>query len=207
MRPISLYSLTIWVLIMVGSLFCFPLTATAQGSWTLKGAKSGTALPSDLLKMGYFSNANTSGAPDGVVRLDDPGTSPGNVCAQIYVFDPNQEMTECCACLLTPDGLRTLSVNTDLTSNPLTGVKLTNGVVSIVSGVPPSGNTCNPLNNIVEPAVRAWGTHIQNANFAITETQYVDAQLSANNDNLLFECEAIILDGSGHGVCSCGTGD
>jgi hypothetical protein len=158
------------------------------------------------MKVNYFSNANTAGAPDGTVRLTNPGTSGGNICAQIYVFDPNQEMSECCACLLTPNGLRTLSVNTDLTSNPLTGVKLTSGEVSIVSGFTTS-NVCSPLNPIVISGFRAWGTHIQNSNFSITETEYSDRQLSTGNDNLLNGCYAIALDGSGHGTCSCGTGD
>jgi hypothetical protein len=32
-------------------------------------------------------------------------------------------------------------------------------------------------------------------------------QLTEGNANLLNECAAIQLDGSGAGVCSCGTGD
>src|ERR1700686_5534348 len=75
----------------------------------------------DTMKVDYFANANTAGAPDGTMRLDNPGTyASGNVCASIFVFDSSQELTECCSCLLTPDGLRTLSINGDLTSNPLT---------------------------------------------------------------------------------------
>jgi hypothetical protein len=181
--------------------------ASAQSlKWALHGAKAGTALPPDLMKVNYFSNANTAGAPDGTIQLTNPGTSGGNICAQIYVFDPNQEMSECCACLITPNGLRTLSVNADLTSNPLTGVQLTTGEVSIVSGFT-SNNVCSPLNGVVISGFRAWGTHIQNSNFSITETEYSDRQLSTGNDNLLNDCYAIALDGSGHGVCSCGTGD
>jgi len=182
-------------------------TASAQKTnWAVKGAAPSAALPGDLLKVNYFSNANTAGAPDGTVRITDPGSQSGNLCAQIYVFDPYQEMSECCACEVTPDGLRTLSVNTDLTSNPLTGVILQTGQVSIVSGIVPPGG-CSPLNNYVSPTIRAWGTHIQNSNFATTETEYSDRQLGAYNDSLLIECAAIILDGSGHGICSCGSGD
>ena len=84
-----------------------------------------TTPPADTLKVDYFANANTAGAPDGTLRITHPGTAAGNVCASIFVFDPEQELTECCSCLLTPDGLRTLSVNTNLTGNPLTGVILT----------------------------------------------------------------------------------
>jgi len=205
MKPFRLLAvLAVFVILSVGI-----QSASAQSrKWAVKGATANTtALPPDLLKVNYFSNANTAGAPDGTVRMTDPGTSPGNICAQIYVFDPYQEMAECCACLLTPDGLKTLSVNVDLTSNPLTGVTLNNGTVSVVSGVPLPGNQCSPLNPYVEPAIRAWGTHIQNGAFAITETAYSDVQLSQANDSLLIECYAIQLDGSGHGTCSCGSGD
>jgi len=184
-------------------------TASAQ-SFVWKAHTAGapsTTLPGDLLKVNYFSNANTAGAPDGTVRISNPGSPVGNLCAQIYVFDPFQEMSECCACEVTPDGLRTLSVNTDITGNPLTGVALQTGSVSIVSGIVPSNGVCNPLNPIVAPTLRAWGTHIQNGNFSITETEYSDRQLGVYNDNLLLECYAIALDGSGHGVCSCGSGD
>src|ERR1700683_2607783 len=97
--------------------------------WTLfaGSALAATTPPADTLKVDYFSNANTSGAPDATVRLTNPGTAAGNTCGSIFVFDENQELTECCSCLLTPDGLRTLSVNVDLTSHPLTGVILATG--------------------------------------------------------------------------------
>ncbi len=68
----------------------------------------------------YFANNTTAGAPDGTVRINNPGTTNGNLCAMIYVFDNDQEMNECCGCITTPDGLRTLSVKNNLTNNPLT---------------------------------------------------------------------------------------
>jgi hypothetical protein len=167
-----------------------------------------TTPPADVFKVDYFSNANTAGAPDGTVRITNPGTAAGNVCASIFVFDPYQEMSECCSCLVTPDGLRTLSVNTDLTKNPLTGVVLSTGVIKIVSTIPVAG-AC-PLPTVVNstPAIRAWVTHIQNGTYAITETNATDATLSINEvTTLQRDCTAIKLDGSGHGVCSCGSGD
>lgn len=171
-------------------------------------AFASTTPPADTLKVDYFSNANTAGAPDGTVRITNPGTAAGNVCASIFVFDPQQELTECCSCLLTPDGLRTLSVNTDITGNPLTGVILNTGLIKIVSTIPVSGVCPLPTKVNSEPALRAWGTHIQNSNFAVTETASQDATLSAGEvTRLSAECYAIQLDGSQKGVCSCGTGD
>ena len=206
MKPFRVFAVVALALIVVGV-----GTANAQSNfnWVTKTSAGAqvTVLPADLQKVNYFSNANTAGAPDATVEITDPGSPIGNVCAQIYVFDVYQELSECCACLVTPNGLRTLSVNTDLTSNPVTGVTLTRGEVSIVSGIVPKGGVCSPLNPIAVPTIRAWGTHIQNSNFAETETEYSDRQLGLFNDNLLIDCYAVAIVGSGHGVCSCGSGD
>lgn len=178
------------------------LTLFVASGWAV------TTPPADTLKVNYFSNANTSGAPDGTVRITNPGTAAGNVCASIFVFDPDQELSECCSCLTTPDGLRTLSVNTNLTGNPLTGVILSTGVIKIVSTIPVGGSCPLPTTVNSEPALRAWATHIQNGSYAETETASQDATLSAGEAaRLAAQCYAIKLDGSGRGVCTCGTGD
>jgi hypothetical protein len=181
-------------------------------------AAAATVPGPDTLKVDYFANANTAGAPDGTVRLTNPGTIEAvsktggygntNICAAIFVFDPKQELSECCSCFLSPDGLRTLSVDVDVTGNPLTGVVLTTGLIKVVS-TPTVSNTCPlPTSLNPTPAIRAWATHIQNSNFAITETASQDATLSsAEVSRLQGECYAINLDGSGKGICTCGTGD
>jgi hypothetical protein len=167
--------------------------------------------PADTLKVDYFANANTAGAPDATLRISNPGTSPsGTLCANIFVFDVHQEMSECCSCWVSPDGLRTFSVNTDLTSNPLTGKTLNGGVVKVVSTYTVGGVCPSPTSfyNRITPSVRAWTTHIQNSNFTITEGAAQDASLSwAEVSRLEKECSSIATDGSGSGVCSCGTGD
>jgi hypothetical protein len=166
--------------------------------------------PSDTLKVDYFSGANSGGSvPDGTLRLTNPGTAGGGLCAAIYVFDPKQEIAECCSCYLSPDGLRTLSVNTDLTGNPLTGVTLSTGVIKIVSSVVKSAGLCPTYPVSLKPTagIRGWGTHIQ-AGGAITETPVVDATLSAPEvSRLQGQCYGIQTDGSGKGLCTCGTGD
>jgi hypothetical protein len=171
-----------------------------------------TTPPADVLKVDYFANANTTGAPDGTVRIDNPGTSGGGLCAAIFVFDVNEEMSECCSCYVSPDGLRTLSVNTDLTSNPLTGATLTGGVIKIISTAGYPSKTCPaPTSStllVPTPAVRAWATHIQNSNYTITETASQDATLSSTEETSLeTQCRSIHSVGSGAGICTCGTGD
>ena len=182
------------------------LTLGATAAWGQ--APPVTTPPGDTLKIEYFANANTGSAPDATVRLTNPGTAPGNICANIFVFDSFQELSECCSCFLSPDGLRTLSVNTDLTSNPLTGVILNTGAIKVVSTTLTAGTCPLPTRINAIPAVRAWATHIQNSNFAVTESAAQDATFSAGElVRLQAQCTSIALDGSGHGVCTCGSGD
>jgi hypothetical protein len=173
-------------------------------------------------RVDYFSNANTGGAPDATLRLDNDGsgaipnggnsvTSGGdiNLCADIYIFDSYEELSECCSCLETPDGLRTLSVNTNLTSNPLTGVVLSTGVIKIVAAET-TGGACPVPTHIALASngeIQSWATHIQNSNFAITETASQVSNLSsAEQTALAQQCGAIARVGSGKGICNCGTG-
>ena len=171
---------------------------------------TGVASAQDVFKVNYFSN-NFAPAPDATVRIDNPGLTYGNLCAMIYVFDADQQLTECCGCVETHNGLRTLSVRRDLTSNPLTGVLSSTGVIKIVSASV-NNSPCDPTSNVSPRAnLRAWATHIQNAvgtAFPITETEFSDSTLGATElANLQAQCAFVNILGSGHGICSCGTGD
>jgi hypothetical protein len=171
----------------------------------------GAAMAQDVFKVNYFANANTAGAPDATVRIDNPGLTYGNLCAMVYVFDADQQLTECCGCVETHNGLRTLSVDTNLTSNPLTGRKSTNGVIKVVSAAV-NNSPCDPTSNVTPTAnLRVWATHIQNkvgTAYPITETESSDSTLGATElANLQAQCAFVAILGSGQGVCSCGTGD
>ncbi|HEY1658837.1 MAG TPA: hypothetical protein VGG14_10855 [Candidatus Sulfotelmatobacter sp.] len=162
-----------------------------------------------LYRVDYFANAHTAGAQDGTLRLDNDGASGSNLCADIFIFDSNEEMSECCACLETPDGLRTLSVNTDLTANPLTGVVLSTGVIKIVPAEPAGGTCPDPyfIKTVAGAEIQSWSTHIQNTAFAATETaSQVSVLSSAEETRLANQCGAIERVGSGKGICTCGTG-
>jgi hypothetical protein len=173
------------------------------------------ALAQDVYRLNYFSN-NAAPAPDATVRIDNPGLTYGNLCAMIYVFDQDQQLTECCGCVETHNGLRTISVRTNLTSNPLTGIVSRNGVIKIVSaavnGGSFNGTGCGPDANVTPQAnLRSWVTHIQNpvgTAFPITETESSDSTLGATElANLQAQCAFVGILGSGHGICSCGFGD
>src|SRR6185503_9793276 len=68
----------------------------------------------------------------------------GTTCANLYVFAEDQQLAECCACPITPDGLVSLSVRDDLTSNPLTGDVPERGVIAMLTSLPSTDGACDP---------------------------------------------------------------
>jgi len=181
----------------------------------------------DVYKVNYFDfNAPILAGfpvPDATVRIDNPGLTYGNLCAMIYVFAADQQMAECCGCVETHNGLRRLSVRKDLTSNTLTGAvpgpgsSIFSGVIKVVSAAV-NNSPCDPTANVTpKPNLRVWATHIQPGTafgsfggliWPVTETESSDSPLGATElANLQAQCAFISILGSGHGVCSCGTGD
>jgi hypothetical protein len=190
--------------------FCKTLLVAAAAIVGFAIISAGAASAQDVYKVNYFSN-NAAPAPDATVRIDNPGVTYGNLCAMIYVFDADQQLTECCGCVETHNGLRTLSVRSNLTRNPLTGVVSRNGVIKVVSAAV-NNSPCDPTSNVTPKAnLRAWVTHIQNAvgtAYPITETESSDSTLGATElANLQAQCAFVNILGSGQGICSCGTGD
>jgi hypothetical protein len=170
----------------------------------------GVASGQDVYRLNYFAN-NAAPAPDATVRISNPGLTYGNLCAMIYVFDQDQQLTECCGCAETHNGLRTLSVRSNLTSNPLTGVVSRTGVIKVLSAAI-NNSPCDPTSNVTPtPNLRVWVTHIQNpvgGAYPITETESSDSTLGATElANLQAQCAFVNILGSGQGICSCGTGD
>jgi hypothetical protein len=164
----------------------------------------------NVFALSYLSNAHTRGAPDAVLRLVNDGSvsdaSPaGDLCASIYVFDSIEEMNECCSCRVTPNGILSLSVNTNLTSNTLTGKALTRGIVKVVSSKLSSG-WCNAGVMAPQSGIRGWITHIQRTNmgFSITEDELTDSTYgSAESADLAEDCTVITELADNQGVCSC----
>jgi hypothetical protein len=152
----------------------------------------------------YFSN-NVAAAPDATVRFINDGDTGGNLWAAFYVFDDSQELSECCSCVATPDGILSESVQKQLTSNPLTGRVPKVGVIKVISS-----STGDPTATKPTAGMRGWSTHIQSAAKAapITETGFADANLTASEQTLLQNlCYYAQILGSGTGVCSCTSED
>lgn len=151
----------------------------------------------------YFSNARTYNSPDETVRIINDGDTGNTMWASFYVFDDSQELQECCACPITPDGLLSESVNGELLSNPLTGKINYRGVIKVIG----SSSSGSPTSNTPAPGLRGWATHSQHAigsAYQLTETRLADSNLTSSEQALLQNlCSYAIVLGSGSGVCSC----
>jgi len=180
------------------TLMAFLLVAMVAG---LVLAGSGTAWAqnsTDVFWVAYYSGgATTQGGPGlGTVQVVNPGVSGGTLCADIYVFDPRQELKECCHCRITPDGLLTLPVGF-LTNNPANGLFGTNGVIKFVSD---SGANCAEASPVPTPELRAWTSNPNNA--TLVESEFEPTPLSAQE---LFDLEVLcsgIPNQTGPGVCA-----
>ncbi len=175
----------------------------------------------------YYSNANTSGAPDGTLRIINDGdqatASPegvenGSLWAAIYTFDDSQEMQTCCACWITSNGLLSESVNKELVNNSInfTGrAETQRGVIKVISSASNDPTAPAPLTGL-----RGWMTHIQATTngipatksgldgskgpWFVTEAPLADSNLSPTElSNLGTSCSYGLTIASGYGYCAC----
>jgi hypothetical protein len=110
--------------------------------------------------VGYYTGAN-QGLPDAQMHIINPGSSGGfgasdespsatpqggDLCANIYVFTPDEQMIACCSCKVSPNGMQSFSLSTDLTANPLTSILPHAGAIKVVAspGGGHSGNLGEP---------------------------------------------------------------
>jgi hypothetical protein len=156
-----------------------------------------------VFTVGYFDA--TSGI-DSTIRITNPATTGQNLCAMVYVFDQDQQMSECCGCVVSQDGLRTLSLNKDLLSNPLTGVPSKSGTVMLVAADQSTNTSCNA--SAINPAgtVIGWSTHIsQSGQLSSGEEPFSNSPLSATlSAAIQAQCAFVQQLGSGQGLCGCG---
>jgi hypothetical protein len=128
----------------------------------------------NFYQLGFAANLNIG---DSVVNLTNDGFNggvtgagtTGNICVNAYVFDAQEEEIACCSCLVTPNGLNSLSVKSDLISNTLTPAIPTSVVVKLLGSLPATDRTgnftvCNPATagttgpTALEYGMVAWGS-------------------------------------------------
>ena len=187
---------------------------------------AGVASAQDVYKVNYFDfNSPTLGGfpvPDATVHIDNPGLTYGNLCAMIYVFAADQQLTECCSCFISPNALLQFSVNNDLTGNPVTGVKSTAGDIKVTSSftankctvsetangqtlnIAVAGQNYNPIGSL-----RVWGTHSRPTApglVTVTEVPFIKGELDPDGtelQSLQTRCFNLQSKGTLAGRCTC----
>jgi hypothetical protein len=173
---------------------------------------TGTAAAQDYTyDVGYYTNSRTQGAPSAHLRLANDGDdSAAPLCANLYVFDTQGEMAECCGCQITANGYLDLTVSSSLLGNMLDdGTVPTRGIIKEVSSVVPPSGTCDPTAETQQNGIKGWLTHIQKGSasgaYSLTETALTDASLSAQELSYKLELTCFFVHWLGYptGVCSC----
>jgi hypothetical protein len=217
--------------ILLLAVLVFTMTAFAQVSPGDNAAVTVTAMPGnygyqgDWFQVKYFPNLGIpSGAYINMTNTGRQGSSTsgvngGNICVNVYAFNAAEEMFACCNCMITPDGLRSLNVFTDLVGKALTPSAPSEAVVKLVALTPPgTGKTCpstpSPIptsggsDPLLARGLRAWGTALHSlptspVTYGITETEFSMADLGFNEaTNLNTYCSVIQIVGSGYGTCN-----
>jgi hypothetical protein len=212
----------------------FPILAFAV--LTASAVASGQiATPQDgIYQVGYAANLNIG---DSIVNVSNDGINggpisgtTGNICVNTYVFDPEEEEISCCACLVTANGLYSLSAEKDLISNNLTPAIPTSIVIKLVGSIPGRDaaqnlTVCNPstvnANNLAYGLV-AWGSTLEPdatpGTYEVVQAPFLQGSLSTpffNSGNVSTDeltalttiCGFNQSNGSGFGICnSCRTG-
>ena len=196
------------------------LTGTIEGIYTnttsdVTSANGGTGNSASapitvgaVFLVRYATNLNIG---DSFVDFSNTGVTVANgaaqnLCANVYTFDPAEEMISCCTCSVTPNALQSLSVVQALISNPLTPAIPSSVVIKVIAT---ADAVCNAsAATTLAPGLRAWGTTLhQNTSTAAvsyspTETPFSQASLSgAEFTHLTSTCGFIQSDGSGFGIC------
>jgi hypothetical protein len=180
------------------------------------GIAGAAQVPPSLI-VDYYANAGNRVFPTpfaGTLRLDNPGSvgstdsiilHVSDVWALIYVFDADQQLVECCGCRLTPDGLRVLDVNNDLTSNPNNGLFSISGTGVIKVASSSGSNPGAPI--VFSGTILGWGTHENHGGYVTETTRQKVAVSQGEANRLATVCSIIQSNSSGAGICSCGWGD
>jgi hypothetical protein len=147
------------------------------------------------------------------------GGASGNICLNVYTFDPGEELVSCCSCLITPDQCVNLGVNRDLTVKTLTSViptSVTIKMVATLAGAGGTGSSCtnsaaNVTGSTLVNGITPYRTTLHanpTGGYDTTETPFTPATLSAGElASIGGRCAAILGNGSGFGVCnSCRAG-
>jgi len=226
--------------------FVFAVVALATAAFAQPGAIPAPVNPGvliDAFQVNYLPSPVGGGTPGGYVDITNagqlgappfgPGTpvQTGDICVNVYTFAADEQESECCSCLVTPNALVHLQAS-DLVGNPGNGVSPTLGVVvKLLATIPGASTTvpgtnagpftntvCNAANAFttanLAPGMRAWATKFHTnpttspASTSLTETAFLPANLSAGELTMITGlCQFLNGNQSGAGICkSCSLG-
>jgi hypothetical protein len=167
-------------------------------------------------------NISNDGIQGGFYNNNTTGLGAGNICANVFVFDPSEEMVSCCACLVTPNALVSLSAKNDLINDVLTPAIPTSIVIKLVATFPTTATggaktVCNPtitLPTVFPFGLLAWGTTLEpsatSGTYGPVNVPFISELLplaSTEPGDLFTVCSFVQQEGTGFGVCnSCALG-
>jgi hypothetical protein len=162
-------------------------------------------------QIAYAANLNIG---DSVVNMSNDGLNggfftgkaAGSLCVNVYTFDPSEEEISCCYCLVTPDGLNSLSAKSDLISNTLTPAVPQSIIIKLVAT--PGDIPCNPAAPLFPTnGLLAWGTTLEPAGspgtYGVVHVPFLNGHLGAGEQaDLANVCAFVQSEGTGFGVCN-----
>jgi hypothetical protein len=194
----------------------------------------------DAFQVNYASRLNLG---DAVVNVTNAGTSAGanepivnsnnygDICANIYVYVPSQELASCCTCLVSPNSLHAWPVSygsgnllqNDVNQAHAGTTAVTLKIVATRPSPYPNGTGCDPTvlptttadanalaGGALAGGLTAWATHSHPTNtptVAITETPFEVKQLSVGESlKLQHDCTNLVTRQSGRFCPGCITG-
>ncbi len=219
--------------------FCDLSAVNRTANWQLDllnvaSASLASSTATMAFQVGYAANLNIG---DSVVNLSNGGAqggvfgagTTGNICVNVYTFDPQEEEIGCCSCLVTPNGLNSLSAKNSLISNTLTPSIPASVLIKLVASQPGTDVTgnfvlCNPASvgpfaatapytvPLVTPAaplaagMLAWGATLAPSStpgtYKPVPVHFLNGSLSASElTGLTSLCNFIRTNGSGYGIC------
>jgi len=224
----------VFLAILVSTTIAFGQVAcTPQGSFT-STTVTGTCTD-DVFQLKYAANmpvlasTPTPTAGESLINVTNTGAiaastgqlgfGGGNLCINLYVFDPQEEELACCSCQITPNSLWSTDVKGILLANNLTPENPTSAVVKALASTVPTGG-CNASTvqanntvaggNILAPGMRIWGTTLHQSGTAPsftygTETEFAHAGNTLSQGELnrmTILCAFIQANGTLHGQCA-----
>lgn len=160
------------------------------------------------------------------------GNSYGDICVNVYVYAPDQELAACCSCLVTPNALHSwpisfgpgnllTNLNNSTVSNSIFKDGTGNGSVvikllatqpdNVGAGVNDSCPGPSAASAPIPAGLMAWATHSHPTNIpnavSITETRFEPGNLSAGElSKLRGDCGNLLTRGSGDVCPNCQLG-